>query len=249
MFPDGRMVTAVVLSLSVPDVVAVEISPEAPPLADPTKWIGAWDLNSATMENTITGKPGGPMATTGTFAWGSSVGFAGTGGAGKAIPDYNGAISTVGGTSTDPIDTFTLSFFARIEVIVSNTGVNINIEQLTPILRLVGTGTKYITLYSAVTVYADWSIFDGQWHSYIFQYNAANGNYRFLVDGASIVSGVTDTGLSSGVADLVRFEAVDGGTNDPVLIDNISISREYLSMEAITALVSGGLPDSSGILS
>lgn len=248
MFPDGRMVTAVTLSLSVPDAVAVENSPEAPALADPAKWIGAWDLNTAAMINIISGKPGGPIATAGTFLWGASVGIDGTGGAGKPIPDYNGNLATVGGTPIDPVGSFTVSFFARLEVVVSSYGLNVRLFQSVEFLTLVSAGTQYFNFHIASAVYFNWALFDGAWHVYVFQYNADTGQYRFIIDGDIVSAGFSAPGMSTGVADFVRFQAIDGGSNDPIHLDNITVTREYLSDEAIATLVAGEMPDASGNL-
>jgi hypothetical protein len=49
MFPDGRMVTAVVLSLSVPDVVAVEVSPEPEPV--PVGIAELWEFTGFSIQN------------------------------------------------------------------------------------------------------------------------------------------------------------------------------------------------------
>lgn len=248
MYMDERMVTSVTIQLMVPDAVVFTGPPEVPAKADPTKWIGAWDLNTSGMANILTGKPAGPMATVGTYTWGGIYGLGGTGGAGKIIPDFSGGLATSGGSSTDPVDTFTISLWAKVDDIAGSPGLNVNVTQGSSVLILTGAGTQFFGFHSQPQINANWFLYDGIWHHYLFQYNSASGAYRLIVDGTPFVTGVSSPGLSTGAANVVSFNAADGGNFDPIVIDNIVITREYLSDAAIASLAAGGMPDASGVL-
>ena len=242
MFPDGRMVTNVVLRLSVPDAVAAESAPEPPALADPTKWIGAWDFESPGIENIVSAAPSGAMILDGTWSRDIGTGLSGSFGVGKYTPNFRGGVYTNPSMSTVDLSSFTCGWFASVtgpgrSRFGFSGGNDFSL------------GSQMASVYSTtVSLANNYLITDGTYHHYCFQYDSTNGAWRVLRDATVLESGFISAGLSLSGSNI--FISVDDETwLEPSSADNAFLTGEYLSDAAISALALGAMPDALGNLS
>lgn len=226
--------------------------PQTPPsvnLSDPSKWLGAWNLNTSGMVNTLTGTAGADFITLGTWSWASNFGLDESGGAGKIIPDFGGGIESDGTVQTGVISSFTFSLFAKMSTYAPYSyGLSIEISANGQILVANPTFLFNLDIHGTQLSTTDWTLLDDQWHNYAIQYNSVNGQYRILRDGVVFASGTISAGLSTSAPWPVFTRIQDGGNVNPIVIDNITFTGEYLSDAAIAALAAGRMPDAQGNL-
>jgi hypothetical protein len=235
MFPDGRMVTAITLSLSVPQSVVVVEDAPPPALVDPTKWLGAWDVTAfpSTMPNTVT------TASMASMNYAGAVSIVGNRLKMTGPSAEISAVGTISGTQ------FSISFFARTQAFNS------------PHYIAFGAGSSFIfwLTYPVATTKAFGNTISGYSRIDAGKVNATT-HYTITMDGVSgefliYQDGVLYQALSCGTGTMTQsgFSINHSGGDILDEIYNITLYNGIFSPAAVSSLAAGNMPSADGSLS
>jgi hypothetical protein len=214
------------------------------PLADPSKWIGAWSFQTNALANTV--GPAGPFVG---GAWVAGVGVGGSGAVdGTYVTAYPEAELNLP-LDMLPITERTLAAFVRVpQPFMYSSGLDVTaivggggydaISGLNGLMQSSGQGFTTVGPFSGS---------DAAWRHLAIRVGATQ--WQVFVNGTLVwSSGTYSGGEISPLNPQAGRNYIQLATHEGGQFDNIVFTREALSDAAIAALAAGAMPNSSGVL-
>ncbi len=218
-------------------------------LADPTKWVGAYNFEDDVGANLVTAAPGGTCNVK--INPGNVLAPIIVGGPSGSVfcSDHSssgGGNSTVRGFVTpSPISPTELTIAFFMKIVNGGQDIHLSTDGVSPHGGFVPlTNSIYNNSDTPFTFSSTVPLSDGAWHHYALTWAAADNEWTAYRDGVAVA-----TATSTGTFDfqwLAMNTSVGGARTG--YGDNLCVILEKLSAEAVAFLATGGMPAADGTL-